>query len=159
MRGEKTGHRLCRITSSQIVRQWQTFLTKVNNKTSLISFIVNEWRTVRFRQKLGDKELFAMPGALCFRITSQNTAEVPDLQCKGEEADGRFLLHASHAGDKGYSSVTICSEDTGVFIVSVSFADEIGALLFIKCGTRNRTRLMDINRVAASWSGSQQGSC
>jgi len=34
--------------------------------------------------------------------------------------------------------------------MSVLFPDEIFASLFIKCGTRNRTRLVDINRFAAS---------
>ena len=111
---------------------------------------MDEWRTERFRQKLGNKKLFATTEALFFRITSQASAEVPDLQCKREEADGCLLLHAPHAGDEGYSSVMIRPEDTDVFIMSVSFADEIFASLFFKCGTRNRTKLVDINRVAAS---------
>ncbi|KAK3728046.1 hypothetical protein QZH41_015787, partial [Actinostola sp. cb2023] len=148
LRGEETGHQLRSITSTQIVRQWRNFLTRVSNKTSLISFIVSEWRTQRCREKLDDKDLFATIEDVCFRITSQGSEEVPVLKCKQEEADGRLLLHASHAADEGYGSVMICAEDTDVFIMSIGFADEIGTSLFIKCGTRNRTKLVDVNKVA-----------
>ena len=47
MRGEETGHQLSNIASSQIVRQWRRFLPGVANKTSLIKFNVNQWRTER----------------------------------------------------------------------------------------------------------------
>ena len=44
LRVEKSGHQLFNITSTQIVRQWRNFLTRGSNNTSLITFIVNEWR-------------------------------------------------------------------------------------------------------------------
>ena len=44
LRGEESGHQLVNIASTQIVRQCRNFLTRVSNKTSLITFIVNEWR-------------------------------------------------------------------------------------------------------------------
>ena len=47
------------------------------------------------------------------------------MQARSEEPDGRLLLHASHVGGEGYSSVMICSEDTDVFIMSIVFGDEI----------------------------------
>lgn len=46
------------ITSTQMVRQWRSFLIKVN-KTSLISFIVKEWRKPEYRQKLQEKIVYA----------------------------------------------------------------------------------------------------
>ena len=42
LRGEESGHELRSITSAQIVKQWRSFLKKVNNKTALINFIVRE---------------------------------------------------------------------------------------------------------------------
>ena len=39
LRGEESGHQLQAITGTQIVRQWRSFLTRVKNKKSLISFI------------------------------------------------------------------------------------------------------------------------
>lgn len=44
----------------------------------------------------------------------------------------------------------ICSEDTGVFVMSVAFCDKTEGQLFQKCGTRTRTRIVDIRKVAAA---------
>ena len=44
----------------------------------------------------------------------------------------------------------MCSEDTGVIIMSLAFSSEIGASLFMKSGTRTRTKVVDITKVAAS---------
>ena len=92
--------------------------------------------------------MYATTESLCFKITLKASEEAPTLQYKQEEADGRLRLHASHADEEGYSSVVICSEDTDVFIMSIAFAEEIPTSLYIKCGTRNRTKVIDINRVA-----------
>lgn len=70
LRGEDTGHQLCNITSNQIVRQWHT---GVENKSSLINFIVQEWRTERYREKLDDKQLFATMETFCYQISAQGS--------------------------------------------------------------------------------------
>ena len=94
--------------------------------------------------------MYATVNDTCYRITSQDSEEVPALKCQQEEADGRLLLHAAHAASGGYQSVVICSEDTDVFIMSLAFCDRIKTPLFQKCGTRTRTRLVDIRKVAAT---------
>lgn len=150
LRGEESGHQLQGITGTMIVRQWRNFLTRVKNKSSLISFIVGEWRMAEFREKLKEKVLYATVSDRCYRITSEGSNEVPALQCQQEEADGRLLLHAAHAAEEGCQDVVICSEDTDVFIVSLAFHDKIGASLFQECGTRTRTRVVDIRKVAST---------
>ena len=47
--------------------------------------------------------------------------QVPCLQCNQEEADGCLLLHTAHAAKDGYQAVVICSEDTDVFIMLLTF--------------------------------------
>ena len=47
VRGGETGHQLQSITGAQIVRQWRTFLSRIANKTSLITIIVSEEGTVQ----------------------------------------------------------------------------------------------------------------
>ena len=84
-----------------MVRQW-SFLTKVNNKTSLISFILNNPRKPEYREKLQEKIVYATVIDKCYRITYQDSEEVSILQCQQEEADGRLLLHATHAAREGY---------------------------------------------------------
>lgn len=149
--GETTsGHQLQSITGTQIVRQWRSLLTTVNNKTSLITFLVSEWRKAEYRQKLQERVLYVTDSDKCYRITSHGSEEVAVLQCQQEEADGRLLLHAAHAAEEGYKSVVICSEDTDVFIMCLAFHDKIGAQLFQRCGTKTRTRIVDVTKVAAS---------
>ena len=150
LRGEESGHQLQAITGMQIVRQWRCFLTRVKNKNSLISFIVSEWMKAGFREKLQQKVLYATVSDKCYRITSDGSNEVQALQCQQEEADGRLLLHAAHAAEEGYEGVVVCSEDTDVFIMALAFHDKIGSSLFQKFGTRTRTRVADIRKVAAT---------
>ena len=95
------------------------------------------------------RKRFSTP-LLGYRITSQGSTEVSDLQCCQEEADGRLLVHAMHAAREGYQAIVICSEDTDVFIMSLAFHDKIGASLFQMCGTKTRRRVVDISKVAAT---------
>ena len=120
------------------------------DKTSLITFIVSDWRKVQYREKLHGKVLYATVDDKCYRITSHGSVEVPALQCHQEEADGRLLFHAIHADREGYQAAVICSEDTDIFIMSLAFHDKIGASLFQKCGTKARRRVVDITKVAAT---------
>ena len=150
LRGGEAGHQLQSITGTHIVRQWRRFLSTVNNKTSLITFLVGEWRKPEYREKLQGKVLHATVNDKCYRITSQDSEEVPALQCQQEEADRHLLLHDAHAAREGYQAVVICSENTDVFIMYLAFHDKIGVPLFQKCGTRTRTRLVDIMKVAAT---------
>ena len=150
VRGEESGHHLQSITSTQIVRQWKAFLSRISNKTNLIAFIVSEWRKVQCRDMLWEKVLYATVDDKCYKITSQGSMEEQALQCHQEEADGRLLLHVSHAARQGYQAVVICSEDTDVFILSLAFHAEVGAALFQKCGTKTRRRVVDISKVAAT---------
>ena len=124
------------------MRQWRTFLSRITNKTSLIIFIVSEWRKAQYREKLHEKVLYGTVDDKCYRITSHGSVEVPALRCHQEEADGRLLFHATH--------VVISSEDTDVLIMSLAFHDKIGASLFQECGTKARRKVVDIKKVAAT---------
>jgi len=75
LRGEGSGHQLVNITSTQIGRQWRNFLTRVSNKTSLITFIINKWRKEACRQKLEEKLLYDNAGDTCYRITVEGSEE------------------------------------------------------------------------------------
>ena len=111
---------------------------------------MSEWKKTKYTDKLNEKCLYATHLDKCWKITSDMCEEVPALESQHEEADGRMLLHAAHALAEGFPAVVICAEDTDVFILCLAFNDQIDAPLFKKCGTRNRTRLVDITKVAAS---------
>ncbi len=132
------------------MRQWRKFLCQVNNKTSLIVFLVNEWKKEAYTEMLQRQILYTTVNDKYHRISAEGNHGVPALQCSQEEADGRLLLHADHAAREGYQSVVICSEDTDVFIMCLGFHDVIGTKLFQKCGTTTRMRVLDIEKIAAS---------
>ena len=51
-RGEVPGVQLAQISASQLVKQWRKFLSEVKNKTSLIKFLVEEWKTTEYSERL-----------------------------------------------------------------------------------------------------------
>ncbi|EDO42115.1 predicted protein [Nematostella vectensis] len=151
LRGEVAGHQLCgSITSQQIVRQWGNFLAYENIKTSLISFLVHEWKSEANTRRLEGKVLYSNFGEKCYKIADGVFEEVPLLKCEQEEADGRLLLHAFHAAQEGYPFVLICLDDTDVLIMALAVTKHVNSRLLIKMGTRNRTKVVDVNKVAAS---------
>ena len=64
----------------------EDFLSKIANKTSLITFIVSEWKKAAFREKLQEKVPYVTMDDKCYKITSHGSMEVPALQCRQEEA-------------------------------------------------------------------------
>jgi len=70
-RGEELGLKLQDITASQVVRQWSSFLAHVGNKSSLISFLVSEWRKPDYSKHPNGKELFVTTEDKCYKITME----------------------------------------------------------------------------------------
>lgn len=64
-----------------------------------------------------------------------------------EEADTRLILHAYHAGRSGCPTIVISSDDTDVFILCLAFKNSIPSTIYMKCGTKARTRYVDIAQV------------
>ena len=56
-------------------------------------------------------------------------------QSQYEEAEGR-IFHPAHAGKYGNKAVTICSDDTDIFVMSLMFQYKISVLLIKQFGTK-----------------------
>ena len=147
---EDLGLELKGITASQIVRQWRKFLSNIGNKSSLIKFLVEEWKKPMYTDRLNGKVLFATCDDRCYQFTANGGEEVVALKATHEEADTRLFLHAAHAAAEGYRSVVVNSDDTDVFVMSLAYDDKIEANLFVKCGTRSRVRILDVGKIARS---------
>ncbi|KAL8617912.1 hypothetical protein ACOMHN_026489 [Nucella lapillus] len=147
-----TGLQVQIVAPGQKIKQWHKFLALESNKISLIRFLVQEWRNEKYLEKLGHlhKVLFVTCEEQCFRFSAVRCREVPELQCVQKEADGRLLLHASHAAEAGYEAVMISSNDTDVLVLNIAFCGAIKALLCQRSGTSTRTQLIDIGKVASS---------
>jgi len=81
-------------------------------------FLSEEWKKEKFRQRLAMKTLYITVEDACIEILPDDIVTLnEDLHSSQEEADTRLLFHASHAARNGYSSIVICSEDTGLSVV------------------------------------------
>ena len=62
------------------------------------------------------------------------------------EADTRMLAHAKSAS-AGYSSITIKSPDTDVFIIALNASLSIRADLYFETGRKDKRRIISISKV------------
>lgn len=147
MRGEVAGVQLSHISATQLVKQWRMFLSEVKNKTSLIKFISQEWRGEECMGRLKEKILFVTGESKGWKITEEGSENVAELTSNHEEADTRLLLHAAHTAQEGYKAIAITSEDTDVFILLLNLSSIINVKLFMRCGSRTKTRLVDVKGI------------
>ena len=104
-----------------------------------------------YRAKLQEKVLYVTVNDKCYRITSHGSEEGAQLSSASRKKQtGAYFSMLPMLLERGYQAVVICSEDTDVFIMCLAFHGKIGAPLFQKCGTKTRTRVVDIRKVAAT---------
>ena len=153
-RGAEMSIQFRNISPGHNIQQWRKLLSSPSSKASLIKFLVNEWKESRLREKLQDKELYATCEQECFRMTKDKWEEATTLTSTHEEADTRLFLHALHAAESGYKAVVICAEDTDVLVISLAVSSNIPCPMYQKCGTKNRTRYLDITKIQETLGGS-----
>ena len=69
--------------------------------------------------------------------------------CNHEEAHARVLLHAAGAVKKGYTKILIKTVGTDVFVLSVAYADRIGAEeLWVAFGTGKSFRYLPAHSIS-----------
>ena len=73
-------------------------------------------------------------------MTADEWVEVAELQSTQEEADART----------GSKAVIVTAEDTDVMLLCLAFQKDIPCPIYQKCGTQNRTRFVDISKLALS---------
>jgi len=145
-RGSGSGLRFHNIAAGHRIRQWRSFLSEAKNKTILIEFIIEEWKSDESKFMIGNRTLFVACVEQCWKIDWDGASLVNELQSSQEEADTKVLLHAKHASQHGFTSVIIVSEDTDVFVLRIAFVSEIGIPLYQKMRTKTTIRYMDIKK-------------
>ena len=85
----------------------------------------------------------------CFKLTNGTSSEVETLFTMQGGADKCMLLHAKRTAEKS-SSIVITSKDKDVLIISLSVAHNFACQMYIKSGTQNRERFVDVQKVAAA---------
>jgi len=95
-----------------------------------------------------DKIIFVTYENKCFQITTEKCMKEAQLNSSHEEADTRLLLHALQAAESGSRAVVINAEDTDVLILCLGLSSNISCSLYQKCGTKSRTRYIDISKLS-----------
>lgn len=148
-RGVQDGNQFRELHPGHRVQQWRRFLANNSNKSSLIHFLNQEWKTEKYRHRLNGKVLFITCEQHCSLVAENGWKSVDVLKCNHEEADTRLFLHANHASHSGgYNAIVIVSEDTDVLVLSLLSSLSISVPLFIRSGTKNRTVILDISKIA-----------
>lgn len=100
---------------------WQKFLHVDANKTQLYRFLTE---TVLQWFNLSDKQLVNTDGEKVY-----SKPPLPDISslfpCNHKEAEGRMLLHASHAAHQGHNHIMIRTVDTDVVVLAVSVSQQL----------------------------------
>ena len=74
----------------KIQKQWRSFRSEAHNKTMLIEFIAEEWKSNDSKAMISNKTLYVTCGEKCWKITRCETFLVNELQSSQEEADTRI---------------------------------------------------------------------
>ena len=111
-RGDELGLELNNITASQIVRQWRKFLSCVGNKSNLIRFLSEVWKSVPEYTRLQGKVLFVTNGCTKTNKDVQDacTRLVEDWDVSEERMDkleNWICWHALAPKDAHYPSVSV----------------------------------------------------
>ena len=124
-------------------------MSSPKSKSNFITFLAQDWQRQSLRTKLYNKVMYVTCERKCFRVTKDTSSEVESLYSTQEEADTRMFLHAKHEEEES-TAIIIASQDTGVFIMSLSFAREFACQVYIKGGTQTREKFVDVQKVAAA---------
>lgn len=123
-RGTAEGMKFSEIKGGHKVVCWRKLLRNSDSKNKMIKFFVDSWKEEKFKNMIGNQEIFVTVGEICFRITSTGSETVPELFCTQEEADSRMMLHARNAATS-YESVLCFSNDTDVLVLAVGLCKTI----------------------------------
>ena len=77
--------------STQLIKQWNQFLSSSHDKKELVKFVVNHWKQKTLF--IGNKHLYIGYEDNCICFSPDGTVDVPELASNHEDADTRILLH------------------------------------------------------------------
>ena len=144
-----------RIVSSQLIRQWNNFLSSSQNKTALIQFLCHNWKLEKYHHLLRRKQVYIAYEEISYWFNGDEWCEVQESRSNEEGADTRMLLHANRTRSNGIENILIHTPDTDVFIIMMFFLNSIHNL-YIKTGTKGKLRIIDLESVKEACKNSFQ---
>ena len=132
------------------VKQYNQFLSSPANKRELIRFLLDQWKQEEHFSTVESGTFYVTCDEKCFQLSNEGMFEVPELESTQEEADTRMMLHVIHATNQLISNIVIHTPDTDVVVIALSVSETVSSSLYIKTGTKNRTRIINLNDVKSS---------
>ena len=153
-RGSSAAH-LIKGPSTKIPRDWKIFLMNERNKENLSEFLLKEWRTEKYANKLQGKALLFVCKGTCTQLTSNDGKTVlakiaHELESNHEEGDTKIVLHllniaSSRSED---ATITVRSPDTDVFVILLKYSSDVKQRILFDTGVGDKRRLIDVKKVA-----------
>ena len=131
--------------------QWKSFLGDGANKTKLLRFVAEQWKTLTISRRL---TVLVTQDECCWELKyvperTPTAHIIQNLESDHEEADTRMILHGVDAA-RSHATVIIRSPDTDVAIICVAHQHTFSPsrlLMATGCGTRQR--LINISALAS----------
>ena len=124
-----------------------------------MAFLNKEWKKEKYMPYFEGRQILFTCGEVCSCSNGFRWENVNELVSNKEEADTRLLLYSHHASRNGfddtmiffllilfYFSFTIAPklQNTDLFLLMLLLSNEIAGKLYMKNGTRGKTRMNDI---------------
>ena len=100
----------------RIPKNWQAFLSNIDNKNELVNYFIHKWQTM-LNKIPAQKELYLCTTSV-LRLTSESVENVHELDSNHDEADTKLVLHAKHAFERR-ETVFIRTVDTDVLVIAL----------------------------------------
>ena len=137
-------------------------MSEESNKEALIIFLCQFWSSFDYSDCTEKLKLYIAYENSCdlLKIDCSDVilSIVNDLACDHEEADTRLLLHAAHAS-RSFENVIIKSPDTDVAVLFIAHSDKLDGNHIYLAGCKNKTRMLDINKIALSLTPKVASAC
>ena len=86
-----------KITRSQYIKRWGSFLSSGENKTELIRFLVSRWKS---HYSINEMEVNVAYDTFYVNLRPNDESQLrPELSCNHKEADICMLLHAKQTSE------------------------------------------------------------
>ena len=133
--------------SAKVPRNWQEFLTNIDNKKELFSFLSQKIREGHFP---GDKDVYITAGHEVHHVGNSSAMD----ECNHEEADTRVLVHLLHALQRSSLGLVHTGDTDVVVILLTNFhhikATNPAAEIWISFKAGKTTRIMSLNNIATN---------
>ena len=100
----------------RIPKNWRAFLSNIENKNELVSFLIATWQT--YTCKVQEGLTLVLSGVTATIVTHELVQSSAGLISNHDEADTRLILHAADAL-RSYDLAVIRSVDTDVLVIGI----------------------------------------